>query len=336
MLFRSHGKGQLRLANGDLYTGQFANGQYEGEGVLKYAKPRDDGRTEDRGTWRQGRFEDPAARQQSLQNVELALYSQQTVLQRALDALAPRDPGRINMYLLSLGGDGTQEVFRREATFVRDQFDSRFGTRNRSVLLANSRTTPSTLPMATVTSVRESLKAIAGRMNKEEDILFVFLTSHGSPDHELTLSQGSMGLRNLQARELGTLLRESGIGWKVVVISACYAGGFIDHLKDDRTLVITAARSDRPSFGCEDDRDFTYFGRAYFKEALPASGSFEEAFGKAEKLVREWELRDFNETRRGGQPEFSFPQIYQATSIGERLKRWWSQHSTPPVASRKD
>ncbi len=307
--WRFHGKGSLRLANGDEYSGGFANGQYEGEGVLSYARPRDDGRSEDRGIWREGRFEDEAARQLAMRNVELALYSQQSILERALGSLAPRDPGRINMYMLAVGGDGSQEVFRREAAFVRDQFDSGFGTRNRSLALVNSRTTVTQMPMATITSIRESLKAIAAKMDREQDILFLFLTSHGSREHELLLSQNNMGLRSLPARDLGELLRESGIVWKVVVISACYAGGFIEPLKDEHTLVIAAARQDRPSFGCEDDRDFTYFGRAYFKESLPSSGSFEEAFRKADALVREWELRDFREAKKGGAPEFSYPQI---------------------------
>jgi hypothetical protein len=327
--WRFHGKGTLHLANGDQYSGGFADGQYDGEGVLKYARPRDDGRSEDRGTWRDGRFEDEAARQLAMRNVELALYSQQSVLQRALGGLAPREAGRINMYMLALGGDGTQEVFRREAAFVRDQFDRGFGTRDRSLALVNSRSTVTEMPMATITSIRESLKAIAAKMDREQDILFLFLTSHGSKEHELTLSQNNMGLRNLPARELGELLRESGIRWKVVVISACFAGGFIDHLKDERTLVIAAARYDRPSFGCEDDRDFTYFGRAYFKDSLPSSGSFEEAFSKADALVREWELRDFREAKKGGTPEFSFPQIYQAAPISEHLRRWWAQRAEP-------
>lgn len=323
--WRFHGKGVLRLANGDQYTGNFANGKYEGEGALKYLKPRDDGRTEDRGKWRDGRFEDEAARQLAQRNVELALYSQRAVLDRALAALAPRESGRINMYLMTVGGDGTEEVFRREAGFVREQFDRDYGTRNRSLTLANSRNTVTTLPMATITSLRESLAVIASKMNRDEDLLFLFLTSHGSPEHELALSQSNMGLRGLPARELAQMLRESAIRWKVIVVSACYGGGFIDHLKDDRTLVIAAARHDRTSFGCADENDFTYFGRAYFKESLPTSGSFEEAFGKAEALVREWELRDFRETKKTGAPEYSLPQIHQAAPINEHLRRWWSQ-----------
>ena len=49
-------------------------------------------------------------------------------LASALAALQPSQRGRINLYLLAVAGDGTQEVFRREVVFVRRQFDERFGT----------------------------------------------------------------------------------------------------------------------------------------------------------------------------------------------------------------
>lgn len=323
--WRFHGQGTLRLVNGDQYTGGFANGQYDGEGALKYARAKDDGRTEDRGRWRDGRFEDEAARALAQKNVELAIYSQRAILDRALAALAPREAGRVNMFLMTVGGDGAEEVFRREAVFVREQFDRDFGTRNRSLSLVNSRNSVTTLPMATHTSLRESLKAIASKMNLEEDILFLFLTSHGLREHELVLAQNNMGLRGLPAKELGEMLRESAIRWKVVVVSACYGGGFIDHLKDERTLVIAAARHDRPSFGCSDDNDFTYFGRAYFKESLPASSSFQDAFARADALVRQWELRDHEQSKGRGGPELSFPQMHDAAPIREQLKRWWAQ-----------
>ena len=126
------------------------------------------------------------------------------------------------------------------------------GTQGRSIALINSRTAVESAPMATITSIGESLKTIASRMDREKDILFLFLTSHGSKDHQFVLGQNGMDLRNLPAKELGALIKETGIRWKVIVVSACYAGGFIDALKDDRTLIITAARHDRRSFGCAD------------------------------------------------------------------------------------
>lgn len=252
---------------------------------------------------------------------QTALYTQRTLLTRAIEGLPARTPGRINLYLLAVAGDGTQEVFRREVDFVRGQFERDYGIGGRSLALVNSRNTVETLPMATTTSLREALAGIAARMDRDEDILFLFLTSHGSKDHQLSLDLDGIDLASLPARELGAMLRDSGIRWKVVVVSACYGGGFIDALKDERTLVITAARADRTSFGCADENEFTDFGRAYFKEALPRSTSFQDAFGKASVLVDEWEKRD----GRAGPGEQSLPQMENPPLIEEHLRQWWTQ-----------
>lgn len=329
--WRFHGRGVLRLANGDLYEGAFEHGLYEGEGTLTYAKPGPGGRKQESGLWRYGMRPHEAERKQAKANVEAALYSQKELLDKALASLKPREAGTINLYLLAVAGDGSQEVFRREVDFVQAEFARRFHTAGRSIALVNSRNTMASAPMATVTSIRQALKAIAARMDREQDILFLFLTSHGSRDHELSLAQNGIELQDLPAAELGALLKESGIRWKVVVVSACYSGGFIDAVQDDHSLVITAARRDRRSFGCADENDFTYFGRAFFKEALPKSRSFHEAFRKAQVLVGEWERKDAGGAASAGnavkiiEESQSLPQISSASAIDAHLKRWWAQ-----------
>jgi hypothetical protein len=257
--------------------------------------------------------------------VEAALYVQRPLLDQALATLAPSDPTRIGMYFLGVAGDGRQEVFRREVEFVRKQFDRDFGTRGRSLTLINSRTTVSTQPMATRTSLRAALQAIASQMDRQKDILFLFLTSHGTPTHELVLGQFGMDLPALPARELALLLKQQQIRWKVVVVSACYAGGFIAPLVDEHTLIITAARQDRSSFGCADDNDFTYFGRAFFKESLPKSSSFDEAFRQSSKLITKWELRDRKAAPKGESVPHSYPQISNPAPILAYLARWRAQ-----------
>ncbi len=329
-----HGRGVLTLPNGDVYKGQFAGGVYEGEGTLTYAAPRPDGRKQDSDKWRFGMLINEAEAKQAQEHAEAALYNQRRLLDGALAALARRDPGKINIYMLAVAGDGSQEVFRREVEFVRDQFAARFGMKGYSLALINSRNTLTSAPMATQTSVREALKTIAARMDREQDILFFFLTSHGSRDHVFSINQNNMNLRGLPAKELGAMLKESGIRWKVVVVSACYSGGFIDAIKDDTTLVITAARHDWQSFGCADENDFTYFGHAFFKEALPRAISFEDAFGKASTLVREWEDKDTLEARnamdasdkaRAKDQNYSLPQMHNPDSITRHLRQWWRQ-----------
>jgi hypothetical protein len=320
-----HGQGTFREANGDEYKGAFANGYYDGEGTLTYATPRADGRSKASGIWRYGSLEDKDAERQVKLNVETALYNQRSLLDKALAAVAPQDPKKIDMYLMAIAGDGSQEVFRREVEFVRGRFDREFGTKGRSLVLINSRTTVASAPMATMTSIRESLQAIAARMDKDNDILFLFLTSHGSQDHEFSLKQNGMGLHGLRAKELGAVLKETGIRWKVVVVSACYSGGFIDPVKDVHTLVITAARHDRSSFGCADDNDFTYFGRAFFKESLSRNTSFQEAFRNAKLLVEEWETKELKDSDNAGKEGHSLPQMHEPAAIKAYLERWRAQ-----------
>lgn len=320
------GPGKATTKSGDVYVGEFQGGMYHGKGTLTYAKPREDGRTSQSGTWRWGSLQDPEAEKKMQAALEAALYEQKPLLDKSLAALQPGTPGRIDMYLLAVGGDGSQEVFRREVDFVRAAFAERFGTAGRTVALVNSRNTLATLPMATVTSIRAALQAIAARMDRDEDILFLFMTSHGSRDHELVLNQRGMPLRGLPAARLGELLRESGIRWKVVLVSACYSGGFIAPVKDERTMVITAARRDRRSFGCADENDFTYFGRAFFKEALPGAKSFGQAFEKASSLVDEWERADAAKTGKPAPADHhSLPQIHSPIAIEAHLERWWRE-----------
>ena len=297
-----HGRGRILLRNGEEVAGLFVDGQLPGrEAPVRGADSAAD-----------------AARRQAALEVESALLQQRPLLDAALGALTPRQPGRINLFLLAVGGDGTQDVFRREAEFVRAQFDRDFATRGHSLLLANGRADRA--PMATLASLREALQAIAARMDREQDILFLFFTSHGTSDHELLLDQGGMLLRALRPADLAGLLNESGIRWRAVVLSACYAGGFLDALKDERTLVITAARHDRRSFGCTAEAELTWFGRAYFKDALAASGSFEEAFGKARALIAEREAG-----QKIAERERSLPEMLNPRPISEQLRRWWSQ-----------
>ncbi len=344
------GEGKLTLANGDVYTGGFAEGLYEGKGTLTRAQPTRAGVTRESGTWHGGRLDDPAARERAQRNLEAALYRQRELLDASIAALLPQDPARIDLYFIGVAGAGSQEVFHREVDYVRDVFDRSYGTRGRSLALVNSRNTVQSTPMATQTSVEAALGAVAARMDKSQDILFLFLTSHGSSDHELSLDVDGARLPGLGAARLGELVRATGIRYKVIVVSACYSGGFVDALADDGTLVITAARRDRTSFGCADDNDFTYFGRAFFKDALPAASSFEDAFARAARIVRGWEDRDIAEDAKaqaaavgagaGASPpaadarraemRHSEPQMRDTPAVAAQLAAWKAQ--LPPAA----
>ncbi|MGO1271852.1 MAG: C13 family peptidase, partial [Pseudomonas helleri] len=74
--------------------------------------------------------------------------------------------------------------------------------------------------------------------------------------------------------------------------SSCYSGGFIPALKDERTLIMTASRTDRVSFGCSEEADFTYFGNALFAQALNQTDDLQKAFKLAKEAIAEREQTD--------------------------------------------
>jgi hypothetical protein len=99
---------------------------------------------------------------------------------------------------------------------------------------------------------------------------------------------------------------------RIVIISACYSGVFIPHLANANTLVITAADSDHPSFGCQDGAQWTYFGEALFNNAMRRAATLREAFALARTLVSK------RERRNGFAP--SNPQIAGGKNIDPLLK----------------
>ena len=245
---------------------------------------------------------------------EEVLYAQAGLLERDLAALLPRQPGHPNLYLIGVAGYGHQKVFRSEVDAVDALFAERFGTRRRSLRLVNSPATVLDTPVATRTALDRSLKHVGSLMDAREDILFLFMTSHGSKQGRFSLDLYPFHFAPVTATELRQMLDDAGIRNRVIVVSACYSGTFLDALKDDNTLVITASAADRNSFGCSNEADFTYFGKAYFDEALRRTDSFVEAFDLALPVIEAREKKDDYRP--------SDPQRYVGSGIEGTLARW--------------
>lgn len=314
--WRFHGEGRLSLADGGVYEGKFVDGEYGGEGTLVAL---DGSRLQ--GTWNAGRLlrqEDGSA---SPDPLELGLLQQGQLLQQALDALPASTPA-VELYSLTLAGDGKQSVFLREADYVSKLLRERFGARG-NVTLTNHRDHLADRPLATRESLTRAVQALAQRSGPE-DLIFLYLTSHGSRDHALSIDQPRLQLADLPAAELADLLEPLKDRHKVVVISACYSGGFIPPLKDDKTLVMTAARADRVSFGCSEENDFTYFGRALFAEA----------FNETDDLTRAFELAKAKVAEREQAEEFeaSEPQLWAPRPVIEHWKRLRQQQALTAAA----
>jgi hypothetical protein len=66
---------------------------------------------------------------------------------------------------------------------------------------------------------------------------------------------------------------------------------------------LTAAAAERTSFGCSDDRDLTYFGEAFYRDALPQAASLREAFEISKAALRK---REIGEARIPSNPQAHF------------------------------
>jgi hypothetical protein len=257
-------------------------------------------------------------------SAEQLLYAQARMMDDAIAALAPRTPGRPNLYLIAFAGDGEENVFRNEAEYAVRLFSERFGAAGHTLLLINNPATLLQYPIASLSNLQTAVDAVAERMDGEQDILMLFLTSHGSRDHELYVALDPLPLDQIGPDDLADLFLDVKNHNRVVVISACYSGGFIDALKGPATMVIAAARADRTSFGCGTQSQITDFGRAFLANGLNDNDSFPAAFAEARRLVDQWE------TRAG--EEHSEPQTASTPLIENRLKAWRdSIHPGPPV-----
>jgi len=242
---------------------------------------------------------------------EELFHAQDGLLDAHLAALQPQRAGIADLYFIGFAPDGSQDVFGRELQTVARLMAQRFDAAGRSLLLSNDPPTLGELPIASATNLGAALKHIGGLMNADEDLLVLYITTHGSEDGELSVDLPPLELFQIGPAALARMLHASGIKWKVLVISACYSGGFIEPLKDDNTLFITASDARNQSFGCDNGENLTWFGRAYFDDALRRTRSFTEAFDLAQKEV----------ARREREQGFtaSNPQMYVGAAMREKL-----------------
>jgi hypothetical protein len=244
---------------------------------------------------------------------ERVFHLQGELIERALASIERGHRGVRELYFIGFAPDASQDVFVKEMRFVRRFFDERFSTAGHSIALANSYDALEEFPIASVTNLERSLRRVAEQMNGDEDVLFLYLSAHGYEDHRLSAVQPPLELASLTPTALARALQDAGIKWRVIVVSACYSGGYIEPLRDENSIVISASAAERSSFGCETGRDFTYFGEAYFRDALTRTRSFTQAFELAKAAVAKREAQE--------RLTPSLPQMWVGRSLAARLQQ---------------
>jgi Peptidase C13 family len=253
---------------------------------------------------------DDAPRRERLVLSQETFETQQAVFKQAVDGLLPQRKGVRDVYGIVFAPYGSEDVFQRESKLAAQVLVERFDAQGRVLHLLNHAETTKTLPWATPENLRRAIQAVATRMDREQDVLVLYLTSHGARDFKLAASHWPLEVPALTPGELRKALDDAGIRNRVIMISACYSGGWVDPLATESTLVMTAADATHTSYGCGNRSELTFFGRALWDEQLRKTHSFEDAFAAAVPVIRQ---REIEGKKADG---FSNPQI----RVGEAIK----------------
>lgn len=246
---------------------------------------------------------------------------QPQILAGKLQAIAAERPGVIDLYAVTFAPYADEDVFKRESQLVASVMQERFDAKGRTVQLVNHRDTIREWPWATPLNLQRTIRRIAERMNRDEDLIFIHLTSHGARDGSLSAELWPLEIEELTPQMLKAWLDEAGIRHRVISISACFSGSWIKPLAGPGTLVMTAADSTHTSYGCGRGSQLTFFGRAMFDEQLRRTWSFEQAHAAARSVI---DKREREARKRDG---FSNPQISVGADVREKLARFEAQRA---------
>jgi hypothetical protein len=238
---------------------------------------------------------------------------QPQLLATRLAGLKPQRPGVVDLYAITFAPYASQDVFMRESALVAGVMAQRFDAAGRTIQLVNNNATAGTLPWATPLNLKRTIDRIAQQMDRDEDVLFIHLTSHGGADGQLAADFPPMDVESVTPRELERWLDGAGIRYRVISVSACYSGGWIEPLAGDGTLVMTAADADHTSYGCGSRSPLTFFGKAMYDEELRRTWSFERAHAAARRSIER------REREAGKSDGYSNPQIRVGAGIRKRL-----------------
>lgn len=197
-------------------------------------------------------------------------FAQQARIDADVAKLAAQSPSATDVFFIGFAGYGQERIFAREIDLAANVVGARYQSGQRSLRLVNDQVDLDAWPIASKPGLRHALLELRQKMG-EEDVLFLALSSHGDRGAGIRVSNPGMAPDKLSAQALADMLREADIRWRIIVVSACYAGSFVDELADERSIVIAAAAPDRKSFGCNDSRQLTYFGEAFYRDALGAA-----------------------------------------------------------------
>ena len=227
----------------------------------------------------------------------------------ALGKLEPQRPGVVDAFVIVAALD-SDPIFGREARETGRVLARRFAAEGRTVVLAEDEGDDRADAAGTPANLALSLARASALMDRDEDVLILYTTSHGSPRKGLNYEHSVHGAGIIAPEQLAGMLAQHQVQNRLIILQACFSGQFIPALAGPRTVVATAASSMNPSFGCSPGNDWTFFGHAFVNQALRIPDTFARQFRRAVVTIIGWERK------MGIEP--SNPQI----SIGGEAGPW--------------
>jgi hypothetical protein len=173
----------------------------------------------------------------------------------ALTSAAPAAP-RAAWQAVVVAGDDEQPVFDNAIRAI-GGFLERHGVAASAVRRFSASAEPEDRRIEPATLSRV-LRRIAQLPVRPGGGCFVFITSHGERGEGIYLAYGDEILR--PAALARALSGNCAAVPTVVIVSGCYSGAFAAApMAAPNRIIMTAAREDRPSFGCQADRVYTVF-----------------------------------------------------------------------------
>jgi len=155
------------------------------------------------------------------------------------------------------------------------------------------------------------LQRIGALPARPGDRCLIFLTSHGERGAGLWLARSNTAVSPDQLAQ--ALSRGCAAVPTVVVVSACYSGGFATgKMAKPNRIVLTAARNDRPSFGCQVHRVYNFFDECLLG-ALPKSATWRAVADGSRECVHRME-RALGE--RPSEPQSYFGAVVANLDVG--------------------
>jgi len=232
-------------------------------------------------------------------------------LQGAISALQPQRPGTVDAYVVVAALDA-DPVFNREAREAGRVLARRFDAAGRTLVLARDEGADRASAQASPVALAGALDGVAAKMNRAEDVLVLYTTSHGSPGVGLNFRDPLLGSAVIAPSQLAAMLDHAGAKNRLLILQACFSGQFVRALKGPSTIVVTAAAADRSSFGCQAGNDWTFFGDALINHAFRQPLPLDIQLQRAVALIGAAEDRE--------QLEPSNPQV----SEGSDTSKWLS------------